>query len=132
MVSPRTLQILLVEDNPINQTVAVRLLEKHGHRVIVASNGKEALRTLESPTHDSVFDVVLMDVQMPEMDGFEATQAIRAREQGTGRRLPIVALTAHALTGDRERCLEAGMDGYVAKPFQQSVLLQALDEAVRA
>src|SRR5262245_53997795 len=108
MVSPRTLTVLLVEDNPINQKVAVRLLEKHGHRVKVASNGKEALDTLDSDTDQAGFDVVLMDVQMPEMDGFEATAAIRQREQGSGRRLPIVALTAHALTGDREKCLSAG------------------------
>jgi CheY-like chemotaxis protein len=130
MVSPRTLTVLLVEDNPINQQVAVRLLEKHGHRVTVASNGREALDTLSGGTDRAGFDVVLMDVQMPEMDGFEATAAIRQREQGSGRRLPIVALTANALTDDRQKCLEAGMDGYVTKPVQPSLLMQALAEAV--
>src|SRR4051794_24434907 len=114
MLPPRPLQILLVEDNPVNQKVAARLLEKHGHTVVVAWDGKEALRTLA--VRD--FDLVLMDVQMPEMDGLEATAAIRAGEQGTDRHLPIVALTAHAMKGDREKCLQAGMDGYVPKPVQ--------------
>jgi CheY-like chemotaxis protein len=125
-MSCRPLRILLVEDNLINQKVAVRLLEKHGHRVVVAGNGQEALYTLEREP----FDLVLMDVQMPEMDGLEATRAIRAREQGTDRHLPIVALTAHAMMGDRERCLAAGMDGYVTKPVQSQQLLQALAEAM--
>jgi CheY-like chemotaxis protein len=122
----RPLQILLVEDNVINQKVASRMLEKNGHTVVVASNGKEALRAVEAGR----FDAVLMDVQMPEMDGLEATAAIRAAEQGTDRRLPIVALTADAMTGDRERCLEAGMDGYVTKPVQSPQLLQALAEVL--
>ena len=119
-------RILLVEDNLINQKVASRMLEKNGHTVVIANNGKEALDTLA----EQDFDAVVMDVQMPEMDGLEATAAIRAGEQGTGRRLPILALTAHALNGDRERCLRAGMDGYIAKPVQGARLLQALAEVV--
>ena len=120
------LRVLLVEDNLINQKVASRMLEKSGHTVVIANNGKEALDTLAA----LAFDAVVMDVQMPEMDGLEATAAIRAGEQGTGRRLPILALTAHAMNGDRERCLRAGMDGYVAKPVQGAQLLQALAEVV--
>src|SRR4051812_31396438 len=120
------LRILLVEDNPVNQKVAARLLEKHGHAVVAAWNGKEALRTLAAQD----FDLVLMDVQMPEMDGLEATAAIRAGEQGSDRHLPIVALTACAMKGDREMCLQAGMDGYVTKPVQCQVLLQAIAEAL--
>jgi PAS domain S-box-containing protein len=106
--------ILLCEDNPVNQRLATRLLEKQGHTVILANNGLEALALYETAT----FDLALMDVQMPEMDGFEATRQIRAREYQTGKRLPIVAMTAHAMQGDRERCLDAGMDGYLAKPIK--------------
>src|SRR5207253_2280879 len=104
----------LAEDNVVNRTLAVRLLEKYGHSVAVAGNGKEALAALEH----GPFDLVLMDVQMPEMGGFEATGRIRAAERDTGRHVPIIALTAHAMKGDRERCLAAGMDGYVSKPLQ--------------
>jgi signal transduction histidine kinase/DNA-binding response OmpR family regulator len=124
----RGLRILLAEDNPVNQRVALRLLEKQGHRVAVAGNGIEALAALEREP----FDVVLMDVQMPEMGGFEATAHIRAREKGTGGHLPIIAMTAHAMKGDRERCLEAGMDGYVAKPVQAGELRQVLAPYARA
>ncbi|HVS35985.1 MAG TPA: response regulator [Gemmataceae bacterium] len=120
------LRILLVEDNLINQKVASRMLEKQGHTVVIANNGKEALAMLAVQN----FDAVVMDVQMPEMDGLEATAAIRAGEQGTGRRLPILALTAHAFAGDRERCFQAGMDGYVAKPVQSAQLLAALAEVI--
>jgi CheY-like chemotaxis protein len=118
------LRILLVEDNPINQMVACGLLQRQGHSVVVAGNGKDALRTLE----DQSFDLVLMDVQMPEMDGLEATAAIRAGEEGTGRRLPIIALTAQAFSEDRDRCFEAGMDAYLSKPVQAQQLLQAVSE----
>jgi CheY-like chemotaxis protein len=121
------LNILLAEDNVVNQRVAQRLLEKHGHRVVVAGGGTEALACLEQEQ----FDLVLMDVQMPDLGGMEATATIRQREQVTGRRTPIIAMTAHAMRGDRERCLEAGMDAYVAKPIQASELFAAI-EAVTA
>jgi signal transduction histidine kinase/DNA-binding response OmpR family regulator len=125
--SERGLRILLVEDHPVNQLLAVRILEKLGHTVVVAGNGREALIQLglTSPESGEVpvsFDLVLMDVQMPEMDGFEATRQIRARERVTGGRLPILALTAHAMKGDREECLAAGMDGYLTKPIQAAEL----------
>src|SRR5205807_340050 len=109
-------------DNVINQKLAVRLLQSHGHEVVVAHNGQEALDCLEQFS----FDVVLMDVQMPEIDGYRATSIIRRNEQDTLRHVPIVAMTAHAMKGDRERCLEAGMDGYVAKPINSSVLFHAI------
>ena len=109
----RPLRILLTEDNLVNQRLAARLLEKQGHSVQVASNGREALDVLERER----FDVALLDVQMPELDGFEATAQIRARELAGGGHLPIVAMTAHAMSGDRERCLAAGMDGYLPKPI---------------
>ncbi|MDB5337767.1 MAG: domain S-box [Planctomycetaceae bacterium] len=118
-----SLRILLAEDNVINQKLAVHVLQKQGHSVVVACNGKEALRILE----EQPFDVVLMDVQMPEMGGFEATACIRASERGTSKHVPIIAMTAHAMKGDRERCLEAGMDGYVAKPIEASELWAALE-----
>ena len=122
-MSPQpSLRVLLVEDNLINQKVADSMLRKNGHAVVIANNGKEALAALSAQE----FDAVLMDVQMPEMDGLEATAAIRAGEQGTGRHVPIVALTAHALTSDRERCLQAGMDAYLSKPIQSAQLLQAM------
>ncbi|HYM09875.1 MAG TPA: ATP-binding protein [Bryobacterales bacterium] len=118
----RLLRILLAEDNLVNQVVAVRLLEKMGHRVTVAANGREALAVLERET----FDAVLMDVQMPEMDGLEATAAIREREKAAGGHMPILALTAHAMKGDRERCLAAGMDHYLAKPIRDAELAESL------
>jgi len=127
--SRRHLRVLLAEDNLVNQQLAVRLLEKRGHAVEVAGNGREALTLLERNSFGG-FDLVLMDVQMPEMDGFEATAAIRKRETTTGGHLPIVAMTAHAMVGDRERCLEAGMDGYVAKPIQPSELFETIESLV--
>jgi CheY-like chemotaxis protein len=108
------LSILLVEDNAVNQVLAVRLLEKRGHSVTVAGNGKDALAALEK----RFFNLVFMDVQMPEMDGFEATAAIREKEKTSGNHLPIIAMTAHAMVGDKERCLEAGMDDYITKPIR--------------
>lgn len=115
----RRLSILLAEDNLVNRKLARRLLEKGGHEVRTAVNGREALDLFAEAT----FDVILMDVQMPEMDGFEATAHIREQERATGKRQPIVALTAHAMKGDREKCLEAGMDGYVAKPLTTEAIL---------
>jgi CheY-like chemotaxis protein len=116
------LRILLAEDSVVNQKLAVGLLEKHGHRVTVANHGKEAIAQLAAAS----FDVVLMDVEMPEMDGIEATAVIRAREKKTGTHIPIIAMTAHALQGDQLRCLEAGMDAYVPKPVRTRVLLGTL------
>jgi PAS domain S-box-containing protein len=196
----RPLRILLAEDNAVNQKLAVRILEKQGHSVVIAANGQEALALLgvrsqqpEVPSQESEvrsqrsevrgqesevrgqesevrgqqsevrgqqsevrgqqsevrgdkalppltsdlcpltsdYDLVLMDVEMPELGGFEATARIRAREQGTGRHLPVVALTAHAMKGDRERCLRAGMDGYITKPIQPRELLRAIADLVR-
>lgn len=117
------LQVLVAEDNPVNRKVVTRLLEKRGHFVVAVGDGAEALRLIE----EQQFDVVLMDVQMPIIDGFEATAEIRKREKATGKHIPIVALTAHALKGDRERCLNAGMDAYVAKPIRSDELLEAID-----
>ena len=119
----RPLRVLLAEDNPVNRVVATRLLEKRGHSVAVAVNGREAL----DATEHRIFDVVLMDLEMPQMSGLEATAAIRKREQGTGTHLPIIAMTAHAMMGDRERCLAIGMDGYVSKPVRAEELFAALD-----
>jgi two-component system sensor histidine kinase/response regulator len=122
----RPLRVLVAEDHPVNQKLAVRILEKWGHSVVVVGNGREALAAL---AHDR-FDVALMDVQMPEMGGFEATAAIRRRENGAGLPpLPIIAMTAHAMKGDRERCLAAGMDGYVSKPIQPHLLFEAIEQA---
>jgi len=120
----RHLRILLAEDNAINQLLATRMLEKQGFSVTLANNGREALAAME---HGN-FDVVLMDIQMPEMDGFEATAAIRQREKGTpGPHQIVIAMTAHAIAGDRERCLRAGMDGYVSKPFRLAELLREIE-----
>jgi two-component system, sensor histidine kinase and response regulator len=122
--SRRRLRILLAEDNAVNQMLAVRLLEKRGHEVVVAGNGSEALEALEI----QIFDVMLMDIQMPEMDGLQATTAIRRGELKTGKHIPIIAMTAHAMAGDKVRCLEAGMDGYVSKPLRAADLFSAIEE----
>jgi two-component system sensor histidine kinase/response regulator len=119
----KRLHILLAEDNAINREVAVRLLTKRGHAVKVAENGKQALALFDE-TH---FDMILMDVQMPEMDGFEATAAIRLKEKSRGTHIPIVAMTAHAMKGDRERCLAAGMDEYIAKPIAVEELIKVTE-----
>ncbi len=123
----RRSRILLAEDNPVNQIVAVRLLEKMGHQVVVAENGRDAARMAEGQE----FALVLMDVQMPEVDGFEATRIIRQKETGTGKRIPILAMTAHAMKGDRERCLSAGMDGYIAKPICPTELAAEIERFTR-
>jgi CheY-like chemotaxis protein len=121
-------RILLAEDNPVNQRLVERLLRKHGYATTVAGNGVEALSAMERQD----FDLVLMDVQMPEMDGFEATRAIRAGEQPRQTHIPIVALTAHAMKGDRERCLECGMDSYVEKPIRSEELLATIDRFLKS
>jgi len=117
------IRILLAEDNVINQTLAVRLLEKHGYSVTVAPDGQAAVGAFQT----GVFDLVLMDIQMPGMDGFEATAAIREREKLTGGHIPIVAMTAHALVGDQQKCLASGMDGYVSKPIRTSELFATIE-----
>ena len=121
-----SLKVLLAEDNLVNQRLAVRLLEKRGHRVVVAGNGLEAVEALKK----EAFDLVLMDIQMPEMDGLEATAMIRESEKNRGHRQPIIALTAHAMKGDREKCLAAGMDGYLSKPIRAPELDEVLETYV--
>ncbi len=126
------LRVLLAEDNLVNQRVGTRLLEKRGHRVVLAGNGREALLALEKER----FDLVFMDIQMPEMDGLEATAAIREKEKGTEIHQEVIAVTAHAMTGDRERYLAAGMDGYLSKPIQpqelDNLLQKYADRRMRA
>jgi two-component system, sensor histidine kinase and response regulator len=122
----KALRVLLAEDNLVNQRLAVRLLEKRGHRVTVAATGLEALRALEK----DAFDLVLMDVQMPEMDGLEATAVLREKEKSTGAHQAVVALTAHAMKGDREKCIAGGMDGYLTKPIRPQELDQLLERYV--
>jgi two-component system, sensor histidine kinase and response regulator len=122
------LRVLLAEDNPVNQRVALHHLAKQGLSAVAVANGREALDAIAKDD----FDLILMDVQMPEMDGFEATRAIRTEEIGTGRHLRIVAMTAHAMKGDRERCLDAGMDDYISKPVPKGELLRVLTEASAA
>ena len=117
------LKILLVEDSLYNQKLAVGVLQKRGHHVSVAENGKEAIAAVEREQ----FDLVLMDIQMPVMDGLEATQVIRNRERQSGRHVPIIAMTAQAMSGDRERCLEVGMDGYLSKPVRAAKLYEAIE-----
>lgn len=120
-------RILLAEDNVVNQKLAVTILSKMGYVVTVAANGKEAVAAFEQ----GVFDVILMDVQMPEMDGFEATARIREKEKETGGHIPIIAMTAHAMKGDRERCLAAGMDGYVSKPVRPDTISETIDATLK-
>jgi two-component system sensor histidine kinase/response regulator len=121
-----SLRILVAEDNAVNQMLVARLLEKRGHTVKIVANGREALESLEQGT----YDLVLMDVQMPEMDGFEATGELRKREKQTGLHIPVIALTAHAMKGDRERCLESGMDGYLSKPIRAQELDDLLENYI--
>jgi CheY-like chemotaxis protein len=121
------LHLLLVEDSVVNQKLAVTLLQKNGHQVTVANDGQEAVAALESQR----FDLVLMDVQMPTMDGYQATAKIRQRERQTGGHIPIVAMTALAMKGDRESCLAAGMDAYVSKPIRAQQVFEAITAALR-
>jgi two-component system sensor histidine kinase/response regulator len=125
-MEPNRLRILLAEDNVVNQRVAVRLIEKRGHAVTVASDGKAALVALKKDR----FDVVLMDIQMPELDGLEATAKIREAERSAGGHIPIIAMTAHALKGDQERCLAAGMDRYLSKPIRSGELFAAIESVI--
>jgi PAS domain S-box-containing protein len=124
----RRLKVLLAEDNVVNQTLATRLLERRGFLVTVAGNGREALQALEKGS----FDIALMDLQMPDMDGFQTVAEIRSREKETGGHLPVIALTAHALKGDHERCIAAGMDDYISKPINKVELFAAIERAVPA
>ena len=128
LVQLGSLRILVAEDNLVNQKVALRILEAAGHQVVVANSGTEALKKLEEQS----FDLVLMDLQMPEMDGFDTTRAIRESEQRSGIHMPIIAMTAHAMKGDRERCLETGMDEYISKPVDANELLQLIARVMRA
>jgi CheY-like chemotaxis protein len=129
MRAARRLRVLVAEDNLVNQKLVQHLLERRGHTPILVANGREAIGMLG--TDD--FDLVLMDLQMPEMDGIEATIAIRTRERETrAPRVPIVALTAHAMQGDRQRCMDAGMDGYVAKPIKPVELFEVIDRVMAA
>jgi CheY-like chemotaxis protein len=127
--SRRSLRILLAEDNRVNQVLATRLLEKLGHTVVIVATGREVLAALDDPG-SGAFDLVLMDVQMPDMDGFETTAMIRAREKASGTHLPIIAVTAHAMKGDEERCLAAGIDGYTSKPIEIDQLVATMERAV--
>jgi len=119
------MRVLLAEDNLVNRRLATRLLEKQGHVVIAATNGIEAVAAVERED----IDIVLMDVQMPEMDGLEAIRVIRESEKVSGRHVPIISITAHVMKGDRERCLEAGADDYVPKPLQRAELFAAIERA---
>jgi CheY-like chemotaxis protein len=124
--SRQRFRLILAEDNIINQKVAVHILENYGHKVTVANNGQEVLSSLKKEH----FDLILMDVQMPEMDGFEATASIREKEKRTGFYIPIIAMTAHAMKGDRERCLDSGMDDYIAKPLKAEHLTKTIDRVM--
>ena len=121
-------RILIAEDNIINQRLAATLLEKRGYSVLSVSNGLEAIEALDG---DIEFDLVLMDVQMPEMSGLEATRRIREMERVTGKRIPILAMTAYAMKGDREKCIDAGMDGYMSKPLNPAVLYDTVDKFLK-
>jgi CheY-like chemotaxis protein len=122
----RRLRVLVAEDNVVNQMVALKILDKLGCLGEAVSNGQEALDALER----GGYDLVLMDIQMPEMDGIAATQAIRERESASGAHIPIIAMTAHAMAGDRERCLESGMDDYVSKPVRAPELAEKIDKVI--
>ena len=123
-LNQKGLHILIAEDNLVNQKLAAKLLEKQGHTSMIANNGREAVEAWETVA----FDAVLMDMQMPVMDGIEATKEIRAKEQKLGKHVTIIAMTANAMTGDRERCLEAGMDEYIPKPVDVLKLVEVLEK----
>jgi CheY-like chemotaxis protein len=127
-LSGKPLHILLVEDEYINQTLAATVLEREGWQVEVAENGIQAIEILK----DTVFDLILMDIQMPELNGYETTRAIRRQEISTGRHVPIIAMTAYAVRGDREECLAAGMDGYISKPVRSDILIHEIETVLRS
>jgi CheY-like chemotaxis protein len=124
----RPLRVLIAEDNVVNQKLVAQILGRRGHQTVVVGTGREAADEVAR----GGYDLVLMDLQMPGMDGLEATAAIRARERGTGVRVPIIALTAHAMEGDRQRCIDAEMDGYVAKPIKAAELYDVIDRVLMA
>ncbi|NWG86670.1 MAG: response regulator [Hydrogenophilaceae bacterium] len=124
----RPIKVLLAEDNPVNQKVALRMLEKAGHVASVAEDGQQAV----TAWRNGGFDLILMDVMMPNLNGLEATVQIRREETGTGKRIPIIALTANAMQGDREKCLAAGMDSYLAKPIRFDTLQQEIESVLSA
>ncbi len=124
----RALRVLLAEDNVVNRRVAQRMMEKAGYTIVAVNNGREALKALT----EQEFDVVLMDVQMPDMDGFEATAAIRLKEKMTANHIPIIAMTAHAMEGDEAWCLAGGMDGYISKPMRADVLIEIVEKYGRS
>jgi two-component system sensor histidine kinase/response regulator len=128
--SRRKLNILLAEDNPVNRLLAQKLLQKQGHTVTSANNGREAFHFWEQ-NQSHQFDLILMDVQMPQMDGLQASSLIREKELATGAHIPIIALTAHVMKGDRERCLAAGADGYITKPINPAELAETIQVAFR-
>jgi two-component system sensor histidine kinase/response regulator len=119
----KSLKILLAEDNPVNQRLTKYIIAKQGHSVAIAENGREVLILLEKKH----FDLVFMDIQMPEMDGLQTTEAIRRREKETGTHIPIIAMTAHAMKEDRQRCFDAGMDGYISKPINPHEIFEAIE-----
>ena len=123
----RLLQVLLAEDNPVNQQVVRSFLTRRGHSVLIVGTGRDAVSAVDK-SENGGFDIILMDVQMPEMDGYEATGRIRAIEYLRGKRTPIIALTARAMKGDAERCLSAGMDSYLSKPFGRVEFLRVIEE----
>jgi CheY-like chemotaxis protein len=123
---PRPLKILLAEDNLVNQALAVRILQKRGHEVVLALTGSQAISKLA----ESSIDLILMDVQMPELDGISATHAIRRQEEDSGQHVPIIAMTAYAMEGDRERCIEAGMDDYLSKPIHPAELFRTIGQVL--
>jgi len=126
-VAPTCRRVLLAEDNPVNRPIVVELLQTRGHSVQLAANGLEVLQALDQ----DAFDVILMDVQMPEMDGFQTTAAIRNREKQSGAHIAIVALTGMSTASDRKRCLDAGMDGYLGKPIRAQELFETVEQGLQ-
>jgi CheY-like chemotaxis protein len=126
-ISQGKYRILVAEDNAVNRKLAYYILHNHGHQVTMVENGKEAVRTWE----EQMFDLILMDIQMPKMDGFQATSLIREKEKNSGHHIPIIAITAHAMKGDSEKCIQGGMDEYISKPIKADRLLSLIDRLVQ-